>query len=166
MAITPDNASDSLIARLFGDELKAAEATAKAMDRINELMRPAPNAETLANGRSNEIDLRGKDLDIRYEYHGAFRGKQHWSCWDHRSYDGEESAIGSGESKEDALVDLMDKIGAEAAEPEPMVRTVKLGNVVAGNGNDSPLEYSEPRYQDPDEDDGVTFDSDLEDARE
>src|SRR5688572_15790009 len=101
MALTPENAPDEKIAELFGDELKPAIAVAKAMDRIHELMRPALNPETLANGRRNEIDLRGKNLDIRYKCHGTFRGKQMWTAWDERSYDGDESSMGAGESKED-----------------------------------------------------------------
>jgi hypothetical protein len=42
----------------------------------------------------------------------------------------------------------------------------KLGHVVSGNGNDSPLEYSTEPYRDPDEDDGITFDDDLEDRND
>lgn len=118
MAITPENAPDELIARLFGDDLKPLEAMSKAIDRVNNLMRPALNAETLMSGRTNDlpvIDLRGRD--IRYECHGTFRGKQQWSCWDAKQYDGDESEMGFGDSKEEALVDLMDKLNCDCADP-------------------------------------------------
>lgn len=164
MAITPDNASDSLIARLFGDDLKAAEATAKATHRIGELMRPALNPETLANGRSNEIDLRRR-YDIQTEYHGSFRGKHHWSAIDANSYTGPDpdggvgSCIGTGESDKEAKLDLLDKIAAAEEKPKP-----RMGRLVDGGGGVEPPEYKDD-YRDPDQDDGITFDDDLDDAR-
>jgi hypothetical protein len=94
------------------------------------------------------IDLRGRNLDVRYEFHGTFRGKQQWTAWDDKTYDGDESAIGSGDSKEDALVDLLEKLDAEPA-PKP-----RAGRVV----HSSPFEP--PTVID---DRDVDFDSDLED---
>jgi hypothetical protein len=82
---------------------------------VDEGKLPVLNAETLANGRVNEIDLRGRD--IRFEYHGVFRGEQQWSCWDAKSYDGDESDMGFGDSKEMALVDLMEKLNCDCADP-------------------------------------------------
>ncbi len=118
MALTPNNAPDSLIKELFGDDEGVAKAAAAAMDRILAKAMPglpALNAETLASGRVNEIDLRGRD--IRFEFHGTFRGKQIWLCYDANTYDGDESELGEGESKEMALVDLMDKLDCDCADP-------------------------------------------------
>jgi len=144
MKPTPDHCSDGTINALY-DELKPAEATAKAMDRLNEVMhKPA------------EIDLRGRKLDIRYEYHGKRAG---WSAIDFNSYDGapdsDSNHIGYGPEKEDALVDLMDKIGPLAAEPAPKLRPSR---VIHSSAFEPPT-HSEEREQDPDD---VDFDSDLE----
>lgn len=58
------------------------------------------------------IDLRNlsADVDLRYECHGYFRGKAMWSCLDANTYDCDESPLGMGESKEDALADLLEKL--------------------------------------------------------
>lgn len=143
---TPNDASDEQIAKLFGDELKPLEAMAKAIDRVNELMRPALNAEMLMSGRANElpvIDLRGRD--IRYECHGSFRGKAQWACWDAKSYDGDESEMGFGDSMEMALTDLMEKLDPPEPEPKPRMR------LIDGGGGVQPPEYADD-YQDPDAD--------------
>jgi hypothetical protein len=99
------------------------------------------NAETVANGRVNEIDLRGRD--IRYEFHGTFRGKQQWTCWDAKTYDGEESDLGSGESKEMALVDLMEKLNCCG---DPFCEN----HYEERNGtSEQPPELRKVRYDDP-----------------
>jgi hypothetical protein len=161
---TPDQASDSMITKmteLFGNDLKLAEATAKAMDRVQEAMRPALNPETLANGRSNEIDLRRK-YDIQTEYHGSFRGKHHWSAIDANSYTGPDpdsgvgSCVGAGESDKEAKLDLLDKIAAAEEKPKP-----RMGRLVDGGSGVQPPEYKDEPYRDPDDidfDDGLTDD--------
>lgn len=83
-------------------------------EKIEELYRLAGNAETLFKP---EIDLRGKNLDIRYQ---VVPGG--WSAWDANSYDGAPDAatqdrfIGYGREKEDALTDLLEQIAEYAAE--------------------------------------------------
>lgn len=52
---TAATASEDAIHALFGDDFRAARAAAAAIDRVNELMRPGLNAETLANGRVNDL---------------------------------------------------------------------------------------------------------------
>jgi hypothetical protein len=91
----------------------------------------------------SEIDLRGRDFDPRYEFHGTFRGKQLWTCWDHNSYDGEESSLGSGDSKEMALLDLLEKIAPY--EPHATSAERELDEAI---------------------DEALDFDRDLEDPRE
>jgi hypothetical protein len=166
MVPKPDLASDSLIEKMssiFGNDLKLAEATTKAMERVQEAMRPALNPETLANGRSNEIDLRRK-YDIQTEYHGSFRGKHHWSAIDANSYTGPDpdggvgSCVGAGESDKEAKLDLRDKIAAAEEKPKP-----RMGRLVDGGSGVQPPEYAEEPYVDPDEDNA--FDADLTDDR-
>lgn len=89
--------------------------------------------------------LRGRDFDPRYEFHGTYRGKQQWTCWDENSYDGDESPMGGGESKEMALLDLLEKIAP--AEPEPHATSAE-------------------RELDEAIDEALDFDADLEDRRE
>ena len=134
---TPKQATDEQIAKLFDQELTPAMALNAALQRLHDIMHKKP-----------DIDLRGRTLDVRYEFHGTFRGKQQWTAWDDRTYDGDESSIGSGESKEDALVDLLDKMDSKAEQPKPrMPRLVH-------SSPDSPPEYK---------DDHITFDDGLTD---
>jgi hypothetical protein len=115
MAPAPELMSDTGIHKLFGDDIKTP------------------------------IDLRGKRIDPRYELHGTFRGKQQWTCWDYNSYDGDESAMGSGDSKEAALLDLLEKI---APEEQPPQMTAPL----LYRGGQEPDDYGpERRVSDPDE---------------
>src|SRR5688572_12416985 len=51
----PKEASDEAIHALFGDDFRAEKAMAAAIDRVNELMRPALNAETVMSGRTNDL---------------------------------------------------------------------------------------------------------------
>ena len=90
-----------------------------------------------------EIDLRGRNLDVRYEYVGRPDG---WRCWDANTYDGtpDHNIFGYGDEKEDALVGLMEKIGPLAAAP-------KLGKVIHSSRYE-PTERAQ--YRDPDDFDG------------
>jgi hypothetical protein len=133
---SPEQASDTLISQLFEDELKIATALQAALDQIDNVMH-----------KPHEIDLRGKNLDIRYEYHGSFRGVDHWSCWDARNYTGVDSPMGEGESKQDALADLLEKTAADAPKP-------RAPRVIHSSA------FEPPTYAD---DRDVNFDDDLED---
>lgn len=149
--------TEDKIAKLFEGEYKALEATAAAMDRINALM---PN-QLWSKGPSlpTEIDLRNFDskLDIRYEYQGKRIG---WMAYDARNYDGAPDSgsnhLGFGPEKEDALQDLIEKIGPEAAE-EP-----KASRVI----HSSPFQPPELAEPERDESDDGDFDTDLEPGRE
>jgi hypothetical protein len=95
-----------------------------------------------------EIDLRGRNLDLRYEWQGHRIG---WACWDENTYDGapdsESNHIGYGPEKEDALCDLLEKMDVE---PKPKPRA---GRVVHSSPFEPPTIVDDP----------VTFDDDLED---
>lgn len=143
------------IKKIFSDELKLAEATAKAMERINTLMRPKLNAETVVSGRVNEIDLRGREFS--YDYQSAAPTNQAWSVIDLNTYDGaseggESACIGRGATQKEALNDLLDQLG-EYERPRP-------SRVIYSSGNrEEPNEYADPPRDDVDFDDG------LDDAR-
>ena len=121
---TPKDASDTFIDRLFdllkevthehAEQLKADPTLAARLDADPELQ--SVHADKLLE-KAKEIDLRERDLDVRYDYHGTFRGKQQWTAWDAKTYDG-TNEIGHGESKEDALVDLLDQLD-EPEQPKP-----------------------------------------------
>lgn len=102
----------SEVKAMIDDGLIPRSAESLAQERLaSDLKRATDHIQRL-----HEIDLRGKNLDIRYEYVGKREGG--WSCWDANSYDGtsdgDSNHIGYGPEKEDALVDLMDKIGLAA----------------------------------------------------
>lgn len=55
MALTPKNASDSLIERLFDNEIKPAEALAAAFNRLDGILHKAPEPEV-----ETYLDCNGK----------------------------------------------------------------------------------------------------------
>jgi len=116
MALTPENASDSLINKLSESEADALAHARIAAD-LERATRLLGNPETVLS----DIDLRGKNLDVRYE---VVPGG--WCAWDANTYDGAPDAselsrmIGYGPEKEDALTDLLEQIAQYAAEhPKP-----------------------------------------------
>jgi hypothetical protein len=113
---TPDHCTDAEIHALFDALNPSFAATVAALDAVAPLVNP----ETLASGRVNEIapviDLRRR-YSIRYEHHGSHRGVHHWTCIDEVTYDGPESDIGTGESPQEALLDLLEKLAARAVRP-------------------------------------------------
>lgn len=149
---------DERAERILGPSMRAAELVARALNAAlnpETMFKLAPTPMHKTPAEINQlwdggpvlpatIDLRGKSLDIRYEFHGSFRGKQQWTCWDHNSYDGDESAMGYGESKELALVDLLEKI---APEPEPAPRA---GYVVHSSPFEPETIVDKPLYRDED----------------
>lgn len=107
---TPMDVSDKEFVSTWWDvAVELMQTEAKHLMAENQLWTDGP-------ALPKAIDLRGRNIDARYEYHGTFRGKQEWTCWDYNSYDGDESAMGSGDSKEAALLDLLEKIAPD--EPE------------------------------------------------
>jgi hypothetical protein len=127
-------ASDPLLARrLDKDEAANMVEAKKLLDAVEALP---------------EIDLRGRNLDLRYEWQGHRIG---WACWDENSYcgapDSESNHIGYGPEKEDALADLLEKMDVE---PKPKPRA---GRVVHSSPFEPPTIVDDP----------VTFDDDLED---
>lgn len=148
LAQTPDLMSDTNIhklcdderaARLFGGELKHAEAVQAAMNRIERLMRRDENARM---------------FDLHYEYTSFAPFEQRWTCIDLNTYDGAPDSeapatfIGRGSSEKQARMDLLDQFADYDGRPKP-----RASRVI----HSSPFEP--PTYADDD----VTFDDDLED---
>lgn len=102
MALTPENASEELIAKLFDDELKPARTLQAAFDRIDAMSRPEPTSVP-------ELFFHTKKRDDRYEFDPAPGG---WYCRG-KNYDGPESPLGWGRTQKDALTHYLDQ-----AEPE------------------------------------------------
>jgi hypothetical protein len=132
-------------------DLAPLASVKRITERPETLFKMTPSPQQMSPAQINQlweggpvlpstIDLRNRDLDVRYECHGSFRGKQQWTAWDHNSYDGASSPLGEGDSKETALLDLLEKIA-----PEERPAT------------------SAERELDEAIDDGITFDDDLED---
>src|SRR5688572_6825494 len=123
------------------------------------------NPETIFN-----VPKPKRAFDLHYEYTSFAPPNQRWSCIDLNTYDGAPDSeapstfIGRGANEGEARGDLLGQFH-EYDHPEPAPRA-RIGDYVSGNGNDSPFERDEPKYVDPDEDDGVTFDDDLEPSRE
>jgi len=67
---------------------------------------PTLNAETLANGRKNEIDLK-RFPHIKPEYDEVPTGI---ACWDGNSYDGPGCPIGYGPTPQCALLNLLEQL--------------------------------------------------------
>jgi hypothetical protein len=106
-----------------------------------------------------EIDLRNLDMDLRFELHGTFRGKQQWTCFDEKTYDGPESPLGEGESKVEAFADLLEKRGlldkVDTHTALEQFDKPRAGRVVHSSPFEPPTIVDDP----------VTFDDDLDDAR-
>jgi hypothetical protein len=139
-------AADPLLARrLDKDEAASMAEAKKLLDAVDVLP---------------EIDLRGRNLDLRYEWQGHRIG---WACWDENTYDGapdsESNHIGYGPEKEDALcdllekMDLLDKVDTHTALEQ--FDKPRAGRVVHSSPFEPPTIV----------DDDVTFDDDLDDAR-
>lgn len=150
MALTPGNAPPELI-----DKLSEAEAADLAHEKIvsdyQRALRMLGNPETVLTPKP-EIDLRGKDLDVRYQ---LVQGG--WCAWDANRYDGAPDAsgadriIGYGPEKEDALTDLLERTAEYAAEHP---RTRASVPIYTSGRREEPNDYSdrpEPEQHEDDE---------------
>ena len=152
----PDEASDETINQLFEGELATSKATAAALGRLEKIMHePVLNAETLANGRVNEIDLTRRRYDIDVEYDSFRPVDQRWRAIDLNTFDGGPDAPGCfqgyGASEKQARMALLDLFADYDERPRPpRGRIVNLGNP------ETPPEVI----------DDITFDDDLEDHDE
>lgn len=52
-------------------------------------------------------------MKIVTENHGKFRGVEQWTAYDEDTYDGPGSAMGYGDSAEEAVEDLLEKMGVD-----------------------------------------------------
>lgn len=135
----PGLASDSAIHRLFGDDFASLRATAAAIDRVNELMRPALNAETIFSARRRKMiyDRIPVGHDIGYR------------CYDGDKHDAESAyeagEFGDGLSENEAYVAWLHAMDDLEPAPPPRMR------LIDGGGGVQPPEYADD-YQDPDAD--------------
>lgn len=128
-------------------EMRRAEGLAKVFDRLEEIMHEPPvpklNAETLANGRVNEIDLTRRRYDIDVDYDSFRPVDQRWRAIDLNSYDGAPDAeapctfIGWGASEKQARMDLLDQFADYDQRPRP-----KSSRVIHSSAFE-PNEYSD-----------------------
>lgn len=119
MALTPENASDSLIDRLFEGEIDRCKAMAKAMDRIDEIM------------HKRQMPSTARAFDLHSTYTSFAPESERWTCVDLNTYDGAPDAeapcnfIGRGSSEKSARMDLLDQFSEyDGYVPRPRVSTV------------------------------------------
>jgi hypothetical protein len=162
----PGLVSETVINRLWDGDLDVRKAAAAEVDR-QLAMRPTLNAETLANGRRNEINLQKRAYDFKYDYHSAAPREQQVSVIDLNTYDGAPDSegcshfIGRGATMPEALDDLLEQFADYDADAEAAPDSIRtFGRIVNGGGGTQPDETEEIPYSDPDEDNG--FDSDLD----
>jgi hypothetical protein len=177
---TPSHCSDETINELFDGELAIHVAMSKAIDRVNELMRPAIpklNAETIANGRVNEIEVyAGFDKNghmttkcvPRDPEHDALVQREKQARLEHMQRHIEYVRKEITEKRLDALDPdwrerFADYRAAELFYVKELnaerIRPRRLGNVVAG-GHFEPEERADEWHNSDEDDDG--FDSDLD----
>jgi hypothetical protein len=178
MALTPTNAPDSLIKELFGDNEGVAKAAAAAMERLLNVM-PKLNAETLANGRTNDLLVYAQNENgklvtrsiPRPEGHDAMLKAEREARLAHARRHAE---LVRQEITERGLTEIdpdwRDRFSDWKAAELFYVKELNPGypaaysRIVNGGGGTQPDETEEIPYRDPDED--VDFDADLEDRDE
>lgn len=98
MAPKPEDASDSLIAKLFEDELKPAKALAAAMDRLEGIMHTPAELFFHTNKR--------RHLEFERVPVGHDLG---WCCYDPNKLSGPDLVMGYGKTEDEAYVDWLDQ---------------------------------------------------------
>lgn len=147
MALLPENAPDSLIAKLCGDDLNIERAAAAAIDRVNELMKPATTIpELFFSGQTTRRNMAYDRVPV-----GHNTG---YRCYNADKHDS-ESAFESGEYGDGLTKDQAYVAWLNDSDPAPRPR---LGTLVNGGSGVEPPEYAPYRETDPDVDfdDGLT----------
>lgn len=144
MALTPENAPDSMIAKMFDDEMKRVEQFAKILDRVAPL-----NPETIfsAPRRRMEFDRVPVGHDTGYR------------CYDGSKHSNAQEAFESGEygdglSQDEAYADWL----RQDAENNPKPRPSK----VIHTSRFEPDDYASRPEPEADHGDERDFDTDLE----
>ena len=141
MANTPrvGDASDSLIEKLFADELKPAIALAAAFDRIDELSRPTVKIPELFFSTQKRRDYVFEQVPLGHDLG--------WRCYDPEKYDGDpadgDTTCGYGKSQDEAYVDYLHAL--DDNNPKP-----RSGIVVHSSPHEPPT-IIDVIYRDPDE---------------
>lgn len=131
MALTPENASDSLITKLSESEAEAL-AQAKIIEDYTRALKMLSNPETML--AKPVINLKRR-YDLHYEQHPIAPPDERFSCVDLNTYDPTDGApdhawfIGRGPDRRAAMLALLDLFGEfDETPPKPRDRVVGLGN--------------------------------------
>lgn len=139
MTPKPEDASDSMIARLFDEAMKPAEALAKAFNRLESIMHkpPVPTVTELLFHTNRRRVYEFAQVPVGHDLG--------WCCYDPNTYDGAADGnrlMGYGKTQDEAYVDLLHQLDDEPAKVAPKIHSSPF----------EPDDYGTPRRaEDPDE---------------
>jgi hypothetical protein len=154
MALTPKNASDSLIEKLSEltrEHVKNLQADPDLAAKLDsDPLAQRAYADELFNSTTKPvIDLR--DRVIVYDFEESAPASQCWSAIDENTYDGaseggDSACIGRGPTPKDALLDLLDQFQDPPQRP-------RASRLIDGGGGVQPPEYAPGTREDWENDD-------------